>query len=63
MNKLETTWQYHVKELYDDTGNAGEDMVRCSQCSKRIETISAHFSRYDGEPLCTACAQAGEGEE
>jgi formylmethanofuran dehydrogenase subunit E len=63
VSKPKTIWQYHVKELYDSTSDAGEDTVRCTQCGKRMETITACFSRYDGEPLCAACAQAGEGEE
>ena len=63
MSKHEPTWQYHVKELYDGPGDAGEDMVSCTLCGKRIETIIARFSRYDGEPLCAHCASAGEAEE
>ncbi len=51
------------KELYDSTSNAGEDTVCCTQCGKRMEMITACFSRYDGEPLCAACAQAGEVQE
>jgi hypothetical protein len=63
VSKHETTWQYHVKEVYDGTGDADEDMVCCTQCGMRIETITARFSRSDGEPLCAACTQAGEAEE
>ncbi len=63
MSKPETIWQYQVKELYDSTSDAGKDTVCCTQCGKRMETITACFSRYDGEPLCAACAQAGEDEE
>ncbi len=63
MGKQDGTWQYRIKEVYDGTNSAGEDMVSCSGCGKRIETVNASFSRYDGEPLCVACAQAGEAEE
>jgi hypothetical protein len=62
VSKHEPTWQYHVKELFDWTGDAGDDMVCCTQCGKRIETITVFFSRADGEPLCAACAQEGEVE-
>ena len=63
MGKHEITWQYHIKEIYDGASSAGEDTVSCILCGKRIETITASFSHYDGEPLCAACAQAGEAEE
>jgi hypothetical protein len=63
VSNRETTWYYHVKELFDGTGDAGEDMVCCTQCCNRIETITTCFRRSDGEPLCAACAQAGEVEE
>ena len=62
MSKPKTLWQYHVKELYDGTREAGEDMVRCTHCGKRIEAITACFSHIDGEPLCAACAQAEDVE-
>ncbi len=50
---------HYINGLGESTGRlGGEESLRCHACGKWIETTLAQFSRYDGEPLCAACALA-----
>lgn len=57
-------WDNYIKGFGESTGRfGGEDTLCCHICGQWIETTMAHFSRYDGEPLCAGCAETEGAEE
>lgn len=56
--------EHIIKRLGESTGClGGEESIRCHTCNTWVEPVVVHFSSYDGEPLCPACAQAEEADE
>ncbi len=59
MSEHTSSWSRYIASLENNTGRfGGDDTVCCQTCGKRIETSTAQFSCYDGEPLCDRCAEA-----
>ncbi len=64
MSEPTTSWSRYIESLENNTGRfGGDDTVCCQACGKRIETSTAQFSRYDGEPLCGRCADTEATED
>lgn len=56
--------EHSINCLEESTGCFGsEESIRCHACNIGVETGLVHFSGYDSEPLCPACAQAEEAGE